>query len=163
VAQVADRLLAPVPGELSLEATSNYNIKTQGVPTAEMHDTESRDEQFAMMLDMLRVQLVAFKDESIGIFCGKRETLKELRARFDGTDLASLVCVHEVDEEGSFSGAKRIHVITMRSAKGVEFRAVQMYAVEELKGYGLNHRELGYTAITRARTALNAFRTGDTN
>jgi hypothetical protein len=74
-----------------------------------------------------------------------------------------LVCVHGVDEEGTFAGLKRIHVITMHSAKGTEFRAVHMYAVEELKGYGLNHRELGYTAITRARTALNAFRTGDTN
>lgn len=163
VAQVADRLLEPGSGELSLEATSNYNAKVEGASTADMHETKSRDEQFAMMLDLLRVQLDAFKDESIGIFCGKKETLKELRARFDATELASLVCVHGVDEERTFGGEKRIHVITMHSAKGTEFRAVHMYAVEELKGWGLNHRELGYTAITRARTALNAFRTGETN
>ncbi|KKB64384.1 superfamily I DNA/RNA helicase [Robbsia andropogonis] len=163
IAHVADRLLEPSPGERSLEETSNYNAKVEGASTAEMHQIDTRDGQFASMLDLIRVQLDAFSEDSIGVFCGKRETLAELRERFDGTDLASLVCVHGVDSDSNFGDEKRIHVITMHSAKGTEFRSVHMFAVEELKGYGLNHRELGYTAITRARTALNAFRTDETN
>jgi superfamily I DNA/RNA helicase len=163
VARVADRLLAPGPGESSLEATSNYNPKVEGESSAKMHEMETRDAQFAEMLELIRIQLDAFKDDSIGIFCGKRDTLKELRARFDATELADLVCAHGIDDNPTFNAGKRIHVITMHSAKGTEFRAVHMYGVEELKIYGLNHRELGYTATTRARTALNAFRTGETN
>jgi superfamily I DNA and RNA helicase len=114
-------------------------------------------------LELIRVQLDAFKGDSIGIFCGKRDTLIELKEKFSGTDLAGLVCVHGIDEHASFTSACPIHVLTIHSAKGTEFRAVHIYGAEELKIFGLNKRSLGYTAITRAKTALNAFRTGETN
>ncbi|MCV9974059.1 ATP-dependent DNA helicase, partial [Burkholderia pseudomallei] len=35
--------------------------------------------------------------------------------------------------------------------------------VEDLARYPLNRRRLGFNAITRAKTALNAYRTGETN
>jgi superfamily I DNA/RNA helicase len=53
--------------------------------------------------------------------------------------------------------------MTIHSAKGTEFRAVHIFGAEELRKFPMNRREIGYTAITRPKTALNAFRTGETN
>jgi superfamily I DNA and RNA helicase len=99
----------------------------------------------------------------IGIFCGKKETLSELRKRFDASGIGGNVCVHGVDPGASFQSKRRIHVLTIHSAKGTEFRAVHLFAAEELRTFPLNKRKIGFTAITRAKTALNAFRSGETN
>lgn len=163
IARVADRLMPPPEGGSSLESTSNYNQKTQGDSSAKMQSCNDRNDQFNRMIELIRIQLDAFKGDSIGIFCAKRDTLTELREKFNYTDLASMVCVHGVDEDVNFSNACPIHIITIHSAKGAEFRAVHIYGAEDLKDFPLNKRKLGYTAITRAKTALNAFRTGETN
>jgi len=162
IAHVADRLLPPEDGQPTLEETCNYNPKVQGESSAEMHECASRDEQFERMLKVIMVQLDAFKDEMIGIFCGKK-TLAELRQRFDATNIGKKVCVHGVDQDASFESGRRIHVLTIHSAKGTEFRAVHLYGTEDLHSFPMNRRQIGFTAITRAKTALNAFRTGETN
>lgn len=163
VARVADRLLPPDNPELSLEATSNYNPKIQGDSSAKIHACTSRDEQFEKMLGILRVQLIAFNEDSIGIFCGKNESLAELRERFNNTDLADAVVVHGIDKSATFNDDRQIHVLTIHSSKGAEFRAVHMYGTEELASHPLNRSRLAYTAITRAKTSLNAYRTGATS
>jgi superfamily I DNA/RNA helicase len=162
IARVADRLIPPGDGEPGLEATCNYDPKAQGKSSAEMHECSSRDEQFDKMLQLILVQLDAFKDELIGVFCSKK-ALVELRNRFDETAIADNVCVHGVDSGASFQASSRIHVMTIHSAKGTEFRAVHIFGAEELRKFPMNRREIGYTAITRPKTALNAFRTGETN
>jgi superfamily I DNA/RNA helicase len=163
VARVADRLMPPAESSESLEATSNYNLKEQGESSAKMHVCASRDAQFQAMIDLIRVQLVAFKDDSIGIFCGTKDTLAEVRARFNATDLANAVACHGIDGDSSFLGGRPIHALTIHGAKGTEFRAVHMFGIEDLKSFPLNKRKLGFTAITRAKTSLNAYRTGETN
>jgi len=163
IAKVADRLMPPENPADSLEAMSNYDLKTQGESSVHMNPCIDRDEQFKKMLEKIKIQLDAFKDDTIGIFCGRRETLEDLHTRFSNTELAKQVYVHGVDEDSTFGGNKPIHVLTIHASKGTEFRAVHLFAVEELAGYPLNRRHLGFTAITRAKTALNAYRTGDTN
>ncbi|CAZ90067.1 putative DNA / RNA helicase [Thiomonas arsenitoxydans] len=163
IARVADRLIPPEEGKASLEETSNYNPKTQGESSAVMHPCSSRDEQFSRMLELIQVQLDAFKGDSIGIICGTRESVTELRARFNETELHGITIAHGVEKDASFSSEKRIHIMTIHAAKGTEFRAVHIYGAEELANHPLNRRRLGYTAITRAKTALNVFRTGATN
>ena len=163
VAHVADRLMPPIDGDESLEATSNYDPKEQGKSSAKMHAMASRDDQFNKMIEILMVQFDAFKGDAIGIFCGKKDTCVELRERFNGTVLASQVCVHGVDDHAGFDLSIPIHVLTIHSAKGAEFRAVHLFGTEELASYPMNRRRLGFTAITRAKTALNAYRTGETN
>lgn len=163
IARAADRLIPPSEGEDSLEATSNYNPKTQGESTAILHPHMHRDVQFERMTELIRVQLDAFKDENIGVFCGSKETRAELKARFSASDLEDLTAVHGVDHDASFSSEKRIHVMTIHAAKGTEFRAVHIFGAEDLAEFPLNRRKLGYTAITRAKTALNAFRSERTS
>jgi superfamily I DNA/RNA helicase len=163
IAKVADKLMPPSNIAESLEATSNYDSKVQGESSAYMNPCASRDEQFEKMVQAIEIQLDAFKGDSIGIFCATRNTLTELRQRFDGTKFKEKVCVHGIDKDSSFGGGKLIHVLTIHAAKGTEFRAVHLFGAEELVKHRLNHRHLGYTAVTRAKTSLNVYRTGDTN
>ena len=163
VARVADRLLPPSDGTQSLEATANYNPKIQGESSAKLHPFDSRDQQFSAMVERIRVELDAFKNDNIGIICGTKETRQELKDRFDGTDLRDLVCVHGIDADATFGADKPIHILTIHGAKGTEFRAVHMYAAEDLFNFPLKRTRLSFTAVTRAKTALNAYRTGPTN
>lgn len=116
IAKIADKLMPPDNVAESLEATSNYDLKAQGESSAHMHPCASRDEQFDKMLQSINIQLDAFKDDSIGIFCPTRDTLADLRKRFDGTKLKKKVCVHGVDDDSSFGGGKLIHVLTIHAA-----------------------------------------------
>ncbi len=162
IAQVADRLLPPPSAAESLEATSNYNAKMKGAPSAELHRCRDRDEQFQKMREIIGVQLDAFHGDKIGIFCGKRDTAIEVMDRFQATELVEQVCFHNGDSDG-FASHCPIHVMTMHSSKGVEFRAVHLFGIEELRYGPLARPTLAYTAITRAKTALNAYCTDRTS
>lgn len=162
IARVADRLLPPLtPGE-SLEATSNYDERKLGTSSAKLHTLPSRDEQFEKMLEILNIQVAAYAGDRIGILCGKRSTAKYVHQRLLDTDLAATSCCHLVDGT-DFTNDAQVHVMTMHSSKGVEFRAVHMFGIEELRDGPLNNHTLSYTAVTRAKTALNAYSTGATN
>ncbi|TLY47101.1 MAG: superfamily I DNA/RNA helicase, partial [Gammaproteobacteria bacterium] len=161
IAQVADKLLPPAEGEKSLEATANYNPKVQGASTAHMHDCSSRDQQFGLMLEKIALQMDAFKGDSIGILCGKRDTANGVAERLFAIELTEHVCLHG-PEGGTFGDCSLIHIMTIHSSNGTEFRAVHIFGAEELKGR-LSRRQLLFTAVTRAKTALNAYRTGATN
>lgn len=163
IAKVADKLLPPNPGMPSLEDTANYNPNIHGLSSAKLHTASSRDKQFNDMVELIRVQLDAFKDDNIGVFCGLRASANQLRDDFDATDLGPLVAVHGLDGDASFTSDKRIHVLTLHSSKGTEFRAVHILGAEELASYPLNKVKLAYTGVTRARTALNVFRAARTS
>jgi superfamily I DNA/RNA helicase len=159
IAQVADKLIPPSIGEAGLADRANYNEKLQGTSSAELHSLKSRDAQFDKLIELIRVQLIAFNDENIGVFAGKNETIAELKIKFEATDLSGLVAYYG-QEGGSFSSDARVHVMTLHNSKGTEFRAVHIFAAEELIGPHLRRTKLAYTGVTRARTALNVFTTG---
>jgi len=162
IARVADTLLPPETGMPSLEQSSNYNAKLYGTSTAEMHSCSSKDAEFEKMIEELKVQVLAFQGDHIGVLCAKRETAKDVYSRFQGTEFANQVEIYGGPGTG-FGDGKTIHVLTLHSAKGTEFRAVHLFATEEWKKHPFNRTTLAYTAITRAKTALRAYRTGDTS
>ena len=162
IARVADRILPPTDAAESLEATSNYDAKKMGKSTADLHSRADRDEQFEKMCELIAIQRDAFPDDRIGIFCGRRDTAIEVVERFQGTEFADQICFHGGDNAG-FLGTSPIHVMTMHSAKGVEFRAVHLFGIEELRSGPLSSPTLAYTAVTRAKTALNAYCIGKTS
>lgn len=162
IARAADRLMPPGKGFPKLESTCNYDQSVFGKSTAEMHECQSREDQFELMLEKIKLQLDAFNGEPIGIFCPKQEDRDELRKLLDKTDIAELAYVHGVDEEASFVTDRPIHVLTMHSSKGTEFRCVHIFGAEGLANFPLNRTKLSYTGITRAKTALNVYRTGKT-
>lgn len=161
IARVADRLLVPEdPGD-SLDSTTNYNVAKSGDSTASLHYCASKAEQFDLIIKRLRVELVAFRGEMLGILCPRVEAIHELRDLFEDTDLKDKVAYHVGDGQVDFGSGAPIHVMSVHGSKGAEFRAVHIYRAEDFK-FPLHHRELAYTAITRAKTALNAYCTGGT-
>lgn len=162
IARVADRLIVPPSPAESLEATSNYEEKKLGKSSAELHRLPDRDAQFGKMLEILNIQVSAYAGDRIGILCGKRVTAEEVFARLMASELGATSCSHLLDGT-DFSTDAQIHVMTMHSSKGVEFRAVHMFGIEELRYGHLNNPTLSYTAVTRAKTALNAYTSGKTN
>lgn len=163
IAKIADKIMPPSKAAQSLEATSNYNVKVMGEDSATMLQCKDRDHQFSMMLEKIRIQLDAYAGESIGIFYGAKETLQELKEKFSKTDLVESVCFHKTDEDASFDLGKRIHVLSLHTAKGTEFRAVHIYGAEDMNKFPFNRTKLNYTVVTRAKTSLNIYRTGETN
>lgn len=156
IAKVADRLIEPgTPGE-SLFATSHYDESKQA-SSAELLELDSRDTQFVEMIAKVRTQLKAFPKEIVGILVPKRDAIGDLRVRFATTDLNGLVAFHdETSEDNRFSGANRIHVMTIKASKGTEYRAVHLYACEDAQWPQVS-RKFWYTAVTRAKTSLTAY------
>ncbi|MBV7563676.1 AAA family ATPase [Pseudomonas sp. sia0905] len=163
IAIVADKLMPPSKGHPTLESTCNYNPIEQGESSAREWVCADRDAQFEKMLELIEVQMDAFAGDTIGIFCGHKETLSELRERFDETDIGKRVFVHKVDPGANFNSDCLMHVLTLHSSKGTEFRCVHIFGAEELSEDGLRRTTLSYTGVTRAKTALNVYRTGATS
>ena len=126
-----------------------------------MNFCESRDEQFRLMCEIIDIQLDAFKDESIGVLA-KKDAIAELVDRFAGTKFESMLCVHGKNG-GGFGDGLMIHLLTINGAKGAEFRAVHIFGAEDFRRFPLNRRTISYTAVTRAKTALNVYCSGRTN
>jgi superfamily I DNA/RNA helicase len=162
IARVADKLLPPASAGISLEGSSNYDASKFGESSAIMYACVDRDEQFRRLVDEVAIQLDAFPGEDIGIFCPRHESLDELGDRLAQSVLAGKVTLHGRVGGAGFGDTNPIHVLTVHSAKGTEFRAVHIFAAEELTSFPLNRRTLSYTAVTRAKTALRLYHTGGT-
>lgn len=102
-------------------------------------------------------QLAAYPDDLVGIIVPTNDALQDVRDILDGSDLTDQVQVqssrdgyHELDP------AKRIIVLTMASAKGLEFRSAHFVAADEITDWPESGklRNLVFTTITRAKTSL---------
>lgn len=159
IADTADKALQPKVDADRLRANCQYREDTLQ-SRAELYELPSREAQFDAMLRTIELQLRSYPGEGIGVFAPLRATVDELRARFEATSLAGAVAYHtEKSDEHSFLSGKLIHVLPLKSSKGTEFRAVHLFALEELQ-YPQHRRELLFMAVTRARTALAGYHTG---
>ncbi|MCF5745015.1 UvrD-helicase domain-containing protein [Pseudomonas tremae] len=162
IAKVADRLMSPPKGGVSLESTCNYDPTIQGASSAVLHTCATRQEQLEEMHRIIAVQLDAFPGEALGIFCPMQEDRLEVRKYLLETDLAEKICTHGVDQGATFSSDAVIHIMTLHASKGTEFRGVHIFGAEGLRKFPLRRTTLSYTGVTRAKTALNVYKTGDT-
>lgn len=160
IAEVADKALQPHDDADRLRANCNYR-EDELQSRAELLEYGDRREQFEAMYTTIERQLRSYPGEGIGIIVPRIFMIDELRQMFKNTPNAELVAYHEHQAaEHSFQSSKLIHVIVLKSAKGTEFRAVHLYGLEELK-FPQHRRELLFTAITRAKTALTGYYTGN--
>lgn len=162
IAKIADKLMPPMKGGVSLESTCNYDPTIQGTSSAELHPAEDRSDQLERMRGLIEVQLDAFPGEAVGIFCPRQEDRLEVKRYLEGTVLNEKLCTHGVDADATFSGGAVIHVMTLHASKGTEFRCVHIFGAEGLAKFPLNRTKLIYTGVTRAKTALHVYRSGDT-
>lgn len=162
IAKVADRLMPPVRGGVTLESTCNYDPAIQGTSSAILHPSQSRTEQLDKIFELIEVQLDAFPEEAIGIFCPRQEDRVEVKKYLEATHLKDQICTHGVDSDATFSGGALIHIMTLHASKGTEFRCVHIFGAEGLTRFPLRRTKLIYTGVTRAKTALNVYRCGET-
>lgn len=125
IADVADKALQPADPAHRLRANCNYREDEQQ-SRARLTEFPDRDEQFAAMYKSIARQLRTYPNEGIGIIVPRTFLIQELKAKFSAEPpLPGGVAFHdEVDEEHSFSSGKSVHVISLKSSKGAEFRAV---------------------------------------
>lgn len=119
---------------------------------------DSRSDQMRAIFQRLETQLRAYPGEWIGIVTPKNSLLEELEDFARGTKYEALLTVHRKGDR-SFDPDRPIVAMTAHSAKGAEFRAVHIYAAEE---FGHRYRrEIGFTMITRAKTAVDCYYTNN--
>lgn len=159
ISDVADKAIQPDDDAERLSANCNYK-EDELQSRAELLEFPDRQAQFDAMYKTIERQLRSYPNEGIGILVSRTFMVGELKGMFDKTPLGSVVAYHTEDGvEHSFQSGKVIHVMVLKSAKGTEFRAVHLFGLEELK-YPQHRRELLFTAITRAKTALTGYHTG---
>lgn len=159
IADVADKALQPEKDVDRLRANCNYK-EDELQSRAELLEFPDRQAQFDAMYKTIDRQLRSYPGEGIGVVVPRTFMVDELKGMFDKTPMGPSIAYHTDNaEEHSFQSGKVIHVIVLKSAKGTEFRAVHLYGLEELQ-YPQNRRELLFTAVTRAKTALTGYHTG---
>ncbi|GAA0279914.1 UvrD-helicase domain-containing protein [Pseudomonas rhodesiae] len=162
IAKVADKLMPPPRGGQLLESSCNYDPALQGASSAILHTCDTRQHQLTEMHRIINIQLDAFPGEALGIFCPTQEDRLEIKEYFSKTELASRISTHGVDQDATFASDSIIHIMTLHASKGTEFRCVHIFGAEGLRRYPLRRTTLSYTGVTRAKTALNVYKTGDT-
>ena len=156
---VADGL-AKVPTTPTLLATSKY-------PEAKLPSTvdplpfSTLDEQIDELLTRLDTQLKAYPGEYMGVACPRSEDLAVVVDRLRHSQFASQLVVQTSDDGyEAFDPQRSICVCRLHSAKGLEFRAFHILAAEGLKKFPMQ-RELTFMGVTRAKTSLCIYHSGD--
>lgn len=150
----ADRIL-PAEGS-SLSEFCQYD--ELALPsTVGMHRFATRQEQVRAIVTRLETQLRAYPDEWIGVIAPRKSILDEFERLVSGTKVENLLCVHRSGSR-QFLPDRPIVAMTAHSAKGTEFRAVHILGAELFAPHYT--REIGFTVVTRAKTAVDCYYTG---
>lgn len=160
ICDVADKLIPPIEGEPTLSDFCRYQMEPHGEAIAETYKHPSINDQYDSLIEKLILQRRTYKKELLGVFFPKREMLAEFRNYIAEHEISSDIAYHDLAEEDhSFNSLKQIHLMTIHGAKGAEFRAVHIMRAETLR-FPLHHREIIFTAVTRAKTSLSLHYTG---
>ncbi len=157
ICRVADGLARASESLPPLEDSSNYD--EVNIPS-ELHYERHADEkrQLEAMKSRISLQLRAYPDELIGVLVPKRKLLDSVRIALEQSEFSNIVTAQQADSYVSFDNQHRVHIATMHSAKGCEFRCVHMPIAEELSGLPLP-RNVAFTAVTRAQSSLSIYHT----
>jgi superfamily I DNA/RNA helicase len=153
ICRVADGIRNQVDSEHGLEATSNYDegefpssVKTfSGLDIREQVDTA---------IPEIETQLRAYPVGMIGVVCPRHEELSEVWSLLNRSALSDVLQLQQYsDGYSAFDGTKRVIVTTLHGAKGLEFRALHLLGMDQVKKFRLQ-TNMCFTAVTRAKTSL---------
>jgi superfamily I DNA/RNA helicase len=159
ICSVADTVYPPDGEHPSLLQKCQYDEKLPS--SAEPVQCGSLEEQCKKLVVNIRVQLKSYPGESVGVLVPtfKNGILDAVRDALDSAEFNDIVEYH--GEDGRvFPPNKRVFVLTCHSAKGMEFRAVNLVAAERMYSGYLSKRTLQFTSVTRAKTSLRVYYTG---
>lgn len=161
ICELADEVGKTWQDYVSLGDNSQYNEAS--IPSKVTHlRCKNITEQAEYIIGGLRTQLTAYPDELLGVMCPLRDDLAAVRSVFATSDLEPLVA-YQNSEEGyiPFNSQARICICTLHGAKGLEFRAAHLAGCDGLKKFNDRSRRMAYTAITRAKTSMTLYDSGN--
>jgi superfamily I DNA/RNA helicase len=160
ICKVADKILPSSSGEPKLLANCQYDEEIYP-SSAQLIACENFEQQMARVIENIRTQLKAYKDEGIGIIVPTNAHVAMVRNHLSRQEFSHLAAYHERDGDDGrrFDEDKQIFVLTMHSSKGTEFRSVHILPAEKIKN-DMARREVIFTAITRAKTSLFVYYSG---
>lgn len=155
ICEVADRLRPSGP-----ELSTNENYKDTQFPSRyALHHFGSFEEQCTGVVETVKTQLRTYADAEdwIGIIVNRSDYLDLVFDILEETELAGKTKILRSGERNaSFEGDKPVCILTLQSSKGTEFRAVHWLGACDIPHYS---REKAFTAVTRAKTALDVYHT----
>lgn len=158
ICQLADGIMANTDAD-SLLKDCRYDEKARPSSVEALLCSDLQD-QINRIVQKLEVQVKAYPDEMIGVICSKNSTLEQVWSGIQETALANLAVRQKSNKRVPFEHDRPVCVCTIHSAKGLEFRALHIADCDDLKNWA-NHRNITYTAVTRAKTSLSLYYSGD--
>lgn len=159
ICKLADGISKKQSARALLLPTSNYD--EVGRPsTVEYCRFENSEQQAEKIIDKLKIQLLAYPNELLGVVCPTNEDVDYVYDVLSRSELSSYCLLQKSGSHSPFGSNKLICVSTIHAAKGLEFRALHMASCESLKRMPFP-RNLTYTAVTRAKTSLSVYYTND--
>ncbi len=156
ICRLADGMNNELDHRTGMEATCNYDerVLPSTVSVLGPHDLLS---QAAQIEAEINTQLRAYPKGIIGILTPRSKNIEALSRYFQKSPLAALVQTqHYTSGYEPMQPSKRVLITTIHGAKGLEFRALHIAALD--MACNMPHeRRLVYTAITRAKTSLSIY------
>jgi DNA helicase IV len=159
ICRLADGIAKQTEDYIDLTSTSNYDEKATPSSVDELK-CKCNDDMFGLVEKGIDLQLKAYPNELIGILTPRNEELGLISEYIKGTRFYSNGQVQLRGEtDGIIDKARPIVVSTIHSAKGLEFRALHLCFLENVKNFP-KQRNICYTGVTRAKTALYIYHSG---
>ena len=160
ICRVADGIRNLVSHQDGLEASANY-VESKNPSSVVERRSLSITDQVNMAATDVATQLRAYPTDFIGILCPRREELDAVWTSLQKTPIAG-ECQLQRFSHGyePFSSATRVIVTTIHGAKGLEFRATHLLAMDTLRKFPLQ-KNIAFTAVTRTKTSLTLYSEND--
>ena len=158
ICRVADGIQGQIDSPHGLEATSNYD-EDSFPSTVDASPSTDITEQANQAIERIKLQLDAYPDELIGVMCPRKSELAVVAEHILKSDIADYVQVQRRDDEDEYAAIddeRRVIVVTINGAKGLEFRAAHLLGMEYVKNFPLQ-KKMCYTAVTRCKTSLSVY------
>jgi len=159
ICRVADGLGESWPDYKKMLDGCNYDEESKP-SSVEVVRCNGIEEEADEILKRLDIQLKAYPEELIGIVTPRKAELETLWNKIQASKFGQMAVLHVSYKHIGFEDDTRICVTTMHGAKGLEFRALHMAGCQYLKKFP-NQRQLSFTAVTRCKTSLALYHSGD--
>ncbi|MRG98576.1 ATP-binding domain-containing protein [Polyangium spumosum] len=153
ICDLADRFAKVSRGHVAIKPTSNY----PGPPGRVRIHRQPLRQQFEQIVESLKLQLDSYPGEYLGVLCTRNDILNQFWEYIGNSELAGQA--YKLSEGVGWDDERHVVCCTIHSAKGLEFRVVHLPSFESNKGR--EQRNLAYTAVTRAKTALDIYHEAD--
>jgi superfamily I DNA/RNA helicase len=154
ICRAAD-VIGKTAGFESILNTCNYKGEKSRV---DFFNCTSNEEQVKKIIESLAVQLKAYPDELLAVVGPRKIDSEFLRQKLSESSLSPFILEHR--QSGSDDPSQRIYIAHLLEIKGLEFRTIHLALMEHVHRLGQNQKRITYTAITRAKTTVSIYFTG---